>query len=144
MGRLVTTFHRHLVETHAAIPSVVRLSSEGLKAEAFARLLIEVWPQIINHVDPGAAMITITDPISRSDDRIKLPTHELVVTYGHIFPETQPIGFVGQVPWAEIKSVSGTSDSSARQRCRRDRRLAVTNYSFHLKLMHGFIAIRIR
>lgn len=54
-------FHTHLAVTNAATPSVIRLRIEGLKAEAFAHLLIEVWPQISSHVDPGAAMITITD-----------------------------------------------------------------------------------
>ena len=47
--------------TNVASPSVIRLRIEGLKAEAFACLQIEVWPQINNHLDPGAAMITITD-----------------------------------------------------------------------------------
>lgn len=54
-------FHTHLAVTNAATPSVIRIRIEGLKAEAFAQLLIEVWPQINNQVDPGAAMITITD-----------------------------------------------------------------------------------
>lgn len=54
-------FHTHLAVTNAATPSVIRLRIEGLKAEALARLLIEVWPQITKHVDHGAAMITITD-----------------------------------------------------------------------------------
>ena len=47
--------------TNAATPSVIRLRIEGLKGEALARLLIEVWPQITKHVDHRAAMITITD-----------------------------------------------------------------------------------
>ena len=54
-------FHTHLAVTNAATPSVIRIRIEGLKAEAFAQLLIEVWPQINNQVDLGAAMITITD-----------------------------------------------------------------------------------
>jgi predicted nuclease of predicted toxin-antitoxin system len=54
-------FHTYLAVTNAATPSVIRLRIEGLKADAFARLLIEVWPQINNHVDQRAAMITITD-----------------------------------------------------------------------------------
>ena len=54
-------FHTHLAVTNAATPSVIRLRIEGLKADAFAHLLIAVRPQIKNHVDPGAAMITITD-----------------------------------------------------------------------------------
>lgn len=54
-------FHTHLAVTNAATPSVIRLRIEGLKGEALARLLIEVWPQITKHVDHGAAMITITD-----------------------------------------------------------------------------------
>ena len=54
-------FHTHLAVTNAATPSVIRIRIEGLKAEAFAQLLIEVWPQINNNVDLGAAMITITD-----------------------------------------------------------------------------------
>lgn len=54
-------FHTHLAVTNAATPSVIRLRVEGLKAEAFAQLLFDVWPQINNHVDPGAAMITITN-----------------------------------------------------------------------------------
>jgi predicted nuclease of predicted toxin-antitoxin system len=54
-------FHTHLAVTNAATPSVIRLRIEGLEAGAFARLLIDVWPQIQKHVDPGAAMITITD-----------------------------------------------------------------------------------
>ena len=53
--------HTYLAVTNAATPSVIRLRIEGLKADAFARLLIEVWPQINNHVDQRAAMITITD-----------------------------------------------------------------------------------
>ena len=54
-------FHTHLAVTIAAIPSAIRIRIEGLKAEAFAQLPIEVWPQINNNVNPGAAMITITD-----------------------------------------------------------------------------------
>ena len=54
-------FRTYLAVTNAATPSVIRLRIEGLQAGAFARLLIEVWPQISNHVDLGAAMITITD-----------------------------------------------------------------------------------
>jgi predicted nuclease of predicted toxin-antitoxin system len=54
-------FHTHLAVTNATSPSVIRLRIEGLKAEELALLLINVWPQIQNHVDPGAAMITITD-----------------------------------------------------------------------------------
>ena len=54
-------FHTHLAVTNAATPSVIRLRIEGPKAEAFARLLIDMWPQIHNHVDSGAAMVTVTD-----------------------------------------------------------------------------------
>lgn len=54
-------FHTHLAVTNAATPSVIRLRIKGLKADALAHLLIAVWPQIQSHVDPGAAMITITD-----------------------------------------------------------------------------------
>ena len=54
-------FHTYLAVTNAATPSVIRLRIERLKADAFARLLIEVWPRINNHVDQRAAMITITD-----------------------------------------------------------------------------------
>ncbi len=54
-------FHTHLAVTNAATPSVIRVQIEGLKAEAFAPLRIEVWPQINNRIDPDAAMITITD-----------------------------------------------------------------------------------
>jgi predicted nuclease of predicted toxin-antitoxin system len=52
-------FHTHLAVTNAAMPSVIRLRIEGLKAEAFAQLLIDLWPQIQNHVESGAAMITV-------------------------------------------------------------------------------------
>jgi hypothetical protein len=51
--------------TNAATRSVIRLRIEGLKAEAFAQLLIEVWPQIQNHVESGAAMITVNDQTVR-------------------------------------------------------------------------------
>lgn len=54
-------FHTYLAVTNAATPSVIRLRIEELKADAFARLLIEVWPRINNHVDQRDAMITITD-----------------------------------------------------------------------------------
>jgi predicted nuclease of predicted toxin-antitoxin system len=54
-------FHTHLAVTNAPTPTVIRLRIEGLKGEAFAQLLIAVWPQISSHVDPGAVMITITD-----------------------------------------------------------------------------------
>ncbi len=54
-------FHTHLAVTNAATPSVICLRIEGLKAQALARLLIEVWQQITKHVDHGAAMIRITD-----------------------------------------------------------------------------------
>lgn len=54
-------FHTHLAVSNAASPSVIRIRVAGLKADAFARLLIELWPQVQSHVDPGAAMITVTD-----------------------------------------------------------------------------------
>lgn len=54
-------FHTPLAVTNAATPSAIRIRIEGFKAEAFAQLMIEVWPQIGNHVDAGAAMIAITD-----------------------------------------------------------------------------------
>ena len=60
-SRSTRDFHTDLAVTNAANPSVIRLRIEGLKAEALARMLIEVWPQVTKHVDHGAAMITITD-----------------------------------------------------------------------------------
>jgi predicted nuclease of predicted toxin-antitoxin system len=54
-------FHTHLAVTNAETPSIIRLRTEGLKAEAFAQLLIDVWPQIHHHVESGASMIAIYD-----------------------------------------------------------------------------------
>ncbi len=54
-------FHTHLAVTNAETPSVIRLRIESLKAEAFAQLLIDVWPQFHHHVESGTSMISINN-----------------------------------------------------------------------------------
>jgi predicted nuclease of predicted toxin-antitoxin system len=54
-------FHTHLAVTNAAAPSTIRIRIEGLKADALANLLMEIWPMIADQLKGRAAMVTITE-----------------------------------------------------------------------------------
>jgi predicted nuclease of predicted toxin-antitoxin system len=57
-------FHTHLALQGVAAPSTIRIRIEGLKAEAFAQLLLREWPRIEEFLDKGA-VVTITEKATR-------------------------------------------------------------------------------
>jgi predicted nuclease of predicted toxin-antitoxin system len=63
-GMVVVTldadFHAIIAVENASSPSVVRIRREGMKAQALASLLIEVWPSVSDHLQSGA-LVTIDD-----------------------------------------------------------------------------------
>jgi predicted nuclease of predicted toxin-antitoxin system len=57
-------FHTHLALQEASAPSTIRIRIEGLKADAFAKLLLREWPRIEEFLDKGA-VVTITEKSTR-------------------------------------------------------------------------------
>jgi len=65
-------FHAIIAVENASTPSVVRIRREGMKADALASLLIEIWPTVSDHLKNGA-LVTVDD---RSVRVRSIPIHE--------------------------------------------------------------------